>query len=117
MQKITQNPNKTHFPTFGKNAPWLWRPNFQDVNTALSVLSFLEKEVQERYTMLESAKVVNIDSYNKIVKEPIPHIAVVLNDSTDLKGDKELKSLFESTCQRIGEMGRAVGIHLVLGAI
>ncbi|MEC4816120.1 MAG: FtsK/SpoIIIE domain-containing protein [Scytonema sp. PMC 1069.18] len=117
MQKITQNSKKTQFPKLGKNGPWLWRPNFQDVNTALSVLFFLENEMQQRYTVLERANVANLDSYNRVFTEAIPHVAIVLNDSSHLSGDKELKSLFESTCQRIGEMGKAVGIHLILGAI
>ncbi len=115
MVKIIQN-NYNSFPKFGKDAPWLWRPIFQDVTSALSALSLLEEEVNKRYTMLKSVKVLNIDNYNNIAPELIPHIAVVFKN-TDLIGDKEFKSLFESTCQRIITMGKAVGIHLVLGLI
>ncbi|RUR75979.1 hypothetical protein ACF3DV_26475 [Chlorogloeopsis fritschii PCC 9212] len=116
MVKIIQN-NYNSFPKFGKDTPWLWRPNFQDLNSALLAVCLLEDELNKRYTMLKSVKVVNIDNYNNIAAEPIPHIAVVFKNSTDLIGEKELKSLFESTCQRIVAMGKAVGIHLVLGLI
>ncbi|BAZ20696.1 cell division FtsK/SpoIIIE [Kalymmatonema gypsitolerans NIES-4073] len=114
MVTIMQN---NSLPKFGKNAPWLWRSNFQDVASALSALSLLEDEMNKRYTKLKCAKVLNLDNYNKIAAEPILHIAVVFNNSVDLMGEKELRTLFESTCKRIGEMGRAVGIYLILGRI
>lgn len=116
MLKIIQN-SYNSLPKFGRNAPWLWRPNFQDVSSALSALSLLEDEMNKRYRMLKGAKVLNLDNYNKIAAEPIHHIVVVFNNSVDLTGEKELKSLFESNCKRIREMGRAVGIHLILGRI
>ncbi|WP_315787935.1 hypothetical protein [Fischerella sp. JS2] len=116
MVKTIQN-NYNYFPKFGKDAPWLWRPNFQDINSALLAVSLLEDELNKRYTMLQSVKVLNIDNYNNIAAEPIPHIVVVFNNSTNLIGEKEPKSVFESTCKRIIAMGKAVGIHLVLGLI
>ncbi|KYC41019.1 hypothetical protein WA1_23110 [Scytonema hofmannii PCC 7110] len=116
MVQIINNRDNS-LPKFGRSTPWLWRANCQDVVSALCALSLLEDEMNKRYKMLKSVKVVNLDSYNKIGNERIAHIAVVFNKGTDLIGEKELKSLFESTCKRIGEMGRKVGIHLILGQI
>ncbi|MBD2773347.1 hypothetical protein [Iningainema tapete] len=116
MVKNTQN-NYNSLPRFRGNAPWLWRSNFRDVASALSALFLLEDEMNYRYTMLERAKVLNLDNYNKVAGEPLRRIAVVFNNSANLMESKELKSIFESTCERIGEMGKAVGIHLILGRL
>ncbi|BAZ69584.1 cell division FtsK/SpoIIIE [Fischerella sp. NIES-4106] len=116
MVKNSQN-NYNPLPKFGRDAPWLWRPNFRDVGSALSAIYLLENEMNQRYTRLKSANVLNVDNYNQIGSEPIHRIAIVFSNSTDLSGEKEQKSLFESTCQRICAMGKAVGIHLILERI
>ncbi|KYC41021.1 hypothetical protein WA1_23120 [Scytonema hofmannii PCC 7110] len=41
--------------------------------------------------------------------------SVFFDNSADLMEAKELKSIFESTCKRIGKIGEAVGIHVILG--
>jgi len=75
-------------------------------------------EMEARYNKLDIASVRNIAEYNekmKLDKEPImPYIVVVIDELAELMSNPATKSDIELPIQRLAQMARAVGIHLVV---
>jgi len=89
-----------------------------NVQNAIFMLRSALIEMENRYTMLERASVRNIAEYNvkmKKAKEPImPYIVVVIDELAELMSNKATKADVELPIQRLAQMARAVGIHLVV---
>lgn len=97
-------------------------PIITDLNKAIKTLSGLCVLMDQRYKILKLAKVRNIIDYNnKFIyhqlnpiegHEYMPYIVVIINEFGDLimaEGDK-----FENPIVRIAQLGRAVGIHIIM---
>jgi S-DNA-T family DNA segregation ATPase FtsK/SpoIIIE len=74
----------------------------------------LVRKMEERYKKLQTAKARNIDQYNEQVgrQQRLPYIVVVIDELADLMmfGSQEI----EFFIGRLGQLARAVGIHLVM---
>jgi len=97
--------------------PHLAAPVVTDPRKAANVLKNVVEEMENRYSVLASMKVRNLDSYNQKAltdKElPVmPYLVVIVDEFADLMlvAGKEV----EQSIIRIAQMARAVGIHLVL---
>ncbi|MEN3013383.1 MAG: DNA translocase FtsK 4TM domain-containing protein [Endomicrobiia bacterium] len=104
--------------------PHLYNPNcsadevkvITSSKEASKVLSSLVKIMDFRYEKFASYNVRNIDGYNELMlnqRKPIePYIVVIIDEFADLMltSAKEV----EDSIQRLAQMARAVGIHLVL---
>ncbi|HEB13329.1 MAG TPA: DNA translocase FtsK [Actinobacteria bacterium] len=98
--------------------PHLLVPVVTSPKQAAVALGWAVAEMEARFQILADAKVRNIDSYNKVVrdqypdKEPLPYLVIVIDELADLMmvaaGDVE-----DAIC-RLAQMARAVGIHLVV---
>ncbi|HOX22756.1 MAG TPA: DNA translocase FtsK, partial [Elusimicrobiales bacterium] len=110
--------------TFYDGIPHLYDPKADcaDVSVvtnpkeAVKSLQSLVRVMEKRYMMFELAKVKNIESYNKWAKEnnqtPVFYIIVVIDELADLM--MQTRAAVEDSIQRLAQMARAVGIHLVL---
>ena len=87
-----------------------------DPKEATKSLVALVKVMEKRYRMFEKAKVKNIQSYNKWAltnNQPHqPYIVVVIDELADLM--LQVKNVVEEAIQRLTQMARAVGIHVVV---
>ncbi len=115
------------------DVPHLLTPVVTEAKLAINALKWAVREMEERYKLLASCAVRNIVQFNKLVKDatanggdgdgdeapadsrlakPLPYIVVVIDEFADLMlvapGD------VETAVQRLAQMARAVGIHLVL---
>ncbi len=106
--------------------PHLLTPVVTDVKKAASALTWVLKEMQERYKLFAAAQVRSIEQYNRFVKtltphghdeaisltRPIPYIVIVIDELYDLMAvvAKEV----ETAIGRLSAMARAVGIHLII---
>jgi S-DNA-T family DNA segregation ATPase FtsK/SpoIIIE len=94
--------------------PHLYTPVITDLSKAPAVFDWAVKEMERRYSLLESAKVQNIDSYNeKSGFQALPYIVIVADEMAEIMMSKE-SSVVEGHIMRIAQLSRAVGIHLVL---
>ncbi|NLO91438.1 MAG: DNA translocase FtsK [Elusimicrobia bacterium] len=110
--------------TFYDGIPHLYDPKCEcgDVSVvtnpkeAVKSLQALVRVMEKRYMMFELAKVKNIESYNKWAVEnghtPAFYIVVVIDELADLM--MQTRASVEDSIQRLAQMARAVGIHLVL---
>jgi len=127
-----------------EDIPHLLTPVVTDPKKAVFALKWVVREMENRYKLMSSINVKNIDSYNdkvirtlssgrklyrevqtgiddetrkpiiekqEILMEKMPYIVVVIDEMADLMmvAGKEVESLV----QRLAQMARASGIHLI----
>jgi S-DNA-T family DNA segregation ATPase FtsK/SpoIIIE len=69
--------------------------------------------MEQRYRQFENIKVQDIGRFNQVSK-PVPHHVVIIDEYGDLMVRKDKKEVLERSVQRLGQKGRAAGIHVVL---
>lgn len=110
--------------TFYEGIPHLYDPKvpcedadiIKDANGAVKSLQALVKVMEKRMKIFEIAKVKNIEGYNKWAvehnEEKMFFIVVIIDEMADLM--LQTKAAIEDSVQRLTQMGRALGIHLIL---
>ncbi len=107
--------------------PHLLAPVITDPKKASGALSWVVREMEQRYQVLSRAGVKNIVAYRMALKEGLqkeedeagerlfahmPYILVVIDELADLM--MVAPTEVEDSIARIAQMARAVGIHLVV---
>ena len=93
--------------------PHLLTPIITDMELVVNALNWTIEEMMRRYRMLEQARVRKITEYNKkIGYTAMPYLVLIVDEMADLMlvAGKEV----EPKIQRLAQMGRAVGVHLIL---
>jgi DNA segregation ATPase FtsK/SpoIIIE, S-DNA-T family len=93
--------------------PHLLTPVITDMELVVNALNWTIDEMMRRYRMLKQAQARKITEYNKkIGYTAMPYLVIVVDEMADLMlvagPDVETK------IQRLAQMGRAVGVHLIL---
>lgn len=87
-----------------------------DAQGAVKSLQMLVKVMEKRLKIMELAKVKNIEGYNnwavKNNEEKMFYIVVIIDEMADLM--LQTRAAIEDSVQRLAQMARAVGIHLIL---
>lgn len=114
--------------TLYNSIPHLLTPVITDPKKAILALKWLVKEMERRYSILETEKVRDISSYHKNVVAPaiekgadnpdkplpdaMPYIVLIIDELADIMSTypREL----EGSIVRLAQMSRAIGIHLIL---
>lgn len=112
------DPKKVEFTAY-QNIPHLIGPIINDGDEANAALKVIVEEMDRRYDLFSKAGVRNISGYNDKVqqfpeegREKLPWIVVIIDELADLMlvAAKEV----EGSIQRITQLARAAGIHLVV---
>jgi len=91
--------------------PHLLHPLVSNAKKAFAALNWCVEEMERRYQLLADDGSRNIDLYNK--KEfRLPFILVIVDELADLM--VVAKDNIETAIQRLAQLSRAVGIHLIL---
>jgi DNA segregation ATPase FtsK/SpoIIIE, S-DNA-T family len=104
--------------------PHLIAPVVTDPNKAVAALNWVVREMEHRYERMAMLGVRNIETYNQRARlakggqrrdeggAPLPFIVVVVDEFADLMlvAGKEI----EAAVQRLAQMARAAGIHLIM---
>lgn len=91
--------------------PHLLCPLVTEAKKAAAALNWVVNEMEERYRLLAKTGVRNIESYND-KEEKLPYIIVVVDEFADLM--IVMPDQIETAVQRLAQLARAVGIHLIL---
>lgn len=94
------------------NIPHLLHPIVTEAKKAFMVLNWAVEEMERRYRILAKAAVRNIEFYNQLGKDKLPYILLVVDELADLM--VVARDNIETAIQRLAQLSRAVGIHLVL---
>lgn len=118
VKLLLVDPKKVEFTPYN-GVPHLLSPVITDANLANGALKVIVEMMDQRYSMFEEVAVRNITSYNKFVeahpelnKVKLPRIVVIIDELADLMlaASKEV----EQSIQRITQLARAAGIHLIV---
>ena len=92
--------------------PHLLCPVITEPKKAAAALGWAVKEMENRYKLMTSVGVKNIDGYNIKNKKHMPYIVVIVDEMSDLMliAGKEI----ENYVQRLSAMARAAGIHIIM---
>lgn len=123
VKLLLVDPKKVEFTPYQK-VPHLIGPVINDPTKASNALKVIVKIMEDRYDMFSKAGVRNIQGFNKMVEtmddpadgspkpKKMPFIVVIVDEMADLMAvaGKEV----ESSIQRITQLARAAGIHLIV---
>ena len=125
VKLLLVDPKKVEFTPY-HDIPHLIGPVINDPAKASNALKIIVQMMDERYNMFASCGVRNIEVYNEMVRKqggrpnedgspapkPMPYIVVIIDELADLMAvaGKEV----ESSIQRITQLARAAGIHLIV---
>ena len=90
----------------------LLTPVVTEPKKAIIALKWVCKEMERRYSMMNEEGTRNLEGYNQKATEKLPYIIVFIDEMADLMmtAGKEV----EHYVQRLAQMARACGIHLVM---
>jgi len=113
LRFIMIDPKRVELTPFN-SIPHLAVPVITDAEKAVSILRWLNQEMDKRYQKLATVSARNIEAYNKKVEgeERLPYIVLVIDELADLMmtGFDEVEHII---C-RLAQLARATGIHLVV---
>ncbi|MCH9852774.1 MAG: DNA translocase FtsK [Alphaproteobacteria bacterium] len=93
--------------------PHLLTPVVTDPKRAIIALKWAVREMERRYQLMSECNARNIINYNNKLDEgdALPYIAIIVDEMADLMlvAGKEIEVLL----QRLAQMARAAGIHLI----
>ncbi len=121
---IMVDPKRVELSVYG-DIPHLLAPVVCDGKRAAAALDWAVEQMEERYKTLVEFGVRNIDGYNRIAEnpegnkkaigrslKPMPYMVIIVDELADLM--VVAKAEVEESIQRLAQMARAVGIHLIL---
>jgi S-DNA-T family DNA segregation ATPase FtsK/SpoIIIE len=118
LKLVLVDPKKVEFTPYHK-IPHLISPVISDAAEAARALKVIVMMMENRYEIFSKVGVRNIQTYNDLLQkntdstlEPMPWIVVIIDELADLMivAGKEV----EASIQRITQLARAAGIHLIV---
>ena len=111
LRIVMVDPKRVELTPFN-GIPHLISPVIVDVEEVNPALRALIAEMLRRYKLMEEVGTRNISGYNAKAKEPMPYLVLIVDELADLMmmGGFEM----EQNLVRLAQLGRAIGIHLVL---
>ena len=116
VKLVMVDPKKVELSMYN-GVPHLLTPVVTDPKKASIALKNIVVEMERRYQVFEDTKCKNITAYNKMCETntdyvPLPYIVVIIDELADLMvvAGKDV----ESSIQRITQLARAAGIHLIV---
>lgn len=108
---ILIDPKMLELSTY-EGIPHLLCPVITNAKKATAALGWTVKEMENRYRLMTSVGVKNIDGYNAKNKKHMPYIVLIVDEMSDLMliAGKEI----ENYIQKLSQMARAAGIHIIM---
>jgi len=111
LRLLMVDPKRVELTPFN-GIPHLLMPVVVDTDQVVRAFEGVLTEMFRRYRLLEKMGARAIDTYNRRVPEPLPHVVIVVDELADLMMAAAYE--VEQALVRLAQLGRATGIHLVL---
>jgi len=113
LKLVLIDPKRVELSLFD-GIPHLACPVVKDPKQAASVFRMVVQEMDHRYEMFARNGARNIDGYNERVgdDEKMPYMVVVVDELCDLM--MQAAAEVEASVQRLTQLARATGIHIVI---
>jgi|SRR5690554_2140847 len=116
VKLVLIDPKKVEFSLY-RDIPHLLTPVINDTKVATATLRWLTEEMDRRYELIESVGARDIKSYNikrnhRKNMPKLPYIVVIIDELADLM--VVAANEVEEYIQRISQLARAAGIHLIV---
>ena len=108
---IMVDPKMVELASFA-GIPHLIHPIISEAKKAFFALNWAVEEMERRYKLLAAEGTRNIEAYNKTGREKLSYIVIIVDELADLM--LVARESIETAIQRLAQLSRAVGIHLVL---
>lgn len=114
LRLILVDPKRVEMSVYG-GIPHLLCPVINGADKALNALKWCVTEMIRRYDELTAAHTRNISEFNEKAEkgEKLPYIVVVIDELADFMMSGNKKEI-ENAINRIAQMGRAAGMHLMV---
>ena len=112
LKFILVDPKRVNMTVYN-GLPYLLTPIVEESKKAIDAVNWTVAEMEKRFEILTEAEKRNIAEYNKEAKEKMPFIFFIVDEVADIMVSAHGKE-FEQEMIRITQMGRAVGIHIIL---
>ncbi|MEK7814524.1 MAG: DNA translocase FtsK [Chloroflexota bacterium] len=111
MRMLMVDPKRVELTPYN-GIPHLIAPVIVEADAVSGALRSLIREMLHRYRQLEEVGTRNIAGYNAKTRERMPYLVVIVDELADLMiaGGFEV----EQNLIRLAQLGRAIGIHLIL---
>jgi S-DNA-T family DNA segregation ATPase FtsK/SpoIIIE len=115
VKLVLIDPKRVELSQF-EGTPHLMTPVVTDPRKAAATLRAVVKEMERRYGVFTEAGVRDIGRFNEVApgrgEPPLPFVVVVIDELADLM--LVARSDVEDAIQRLTQMARAAGIHLIV---
>lgn len=107
------DPKKVELSLY-RTLPYLARPVVYDAEDAVAVLQELSAEIDRRTDLMMALGTQNMVDYNRVADEPLPRLVCVIEELASLWTSDRERDRVHKLIQRVANMGRACGIHLIV---
>ncbi|MCE5238190.1 TIR domain-containing protein [bacterium] len=118
------DPKRVEFPVYD-GLPQLLAPVISEAGPARDALAWAAAQLDTRYEALARAEVRNLDEYNALAlarlgdvpapEPPLPRLVIAIDELADLM--MQAATDVEYHVCRIAQLGRAVGVHLLISTV
>lgn len=109
---VLMDPKRVEFGIYAK-LPHLYSPIVHEPEQGITMLKYVEAEMDRRLTLFGEKGYRNIADFKKTDEgASLPYLVVVVDELSDFMVGSD--GAFESTASRIAAIGRAAGVHLVI---
>ena len=112
LKFILVDPKRVDMTVYN-DIPYLLTPIVEESKKAIDAVKWTASEMDRRFDILAEAGKWNIAEYNKEAKEKMPYLFFIVDEVADVMVSEHGKE-FEQKMIKIAQMGRAVGIHIIL---
>lgn len=119
LRFVMIDPKRVEFSRYNRMPHMMIPEIVSDCEKANNVLTWSVKEMERRYDIMVESGCQNIESYNKReeitsgAEKKLPYLVIIVDELAELMTSRMKKDV-ELKIQRITQLGRAAGIHMVV---
>ncbi len=117
VRMVLVDPKKVEFALY-KGIPHLLAPVITEPKDATGALQAAVEEMTKRFELIQEVGCRNIEGFNRVTADDpdmpkMPYLVIIIDELADLM--MTARDEVETSICRLAQLGRAAGIHLIIG--